>query len=99
MLDKHFLVALDPKANENNIILYKDYRITLIFDRLIRIEKGNTYLDKATAAIINRNFEDVNYSLSNLDNGILITVNNLSYFNNIDLSLNILVKVASNTCC
>ena len=80
MLDKHFLVALDPKANEHNIIFYKDYRITLIFDRLIRIEKGNTYLDKATAAIINRNFEDINYSLSTLDNGILITIKDLSYF-------------------
>ena len=38
MLNKHLFINSDAKANENNLIFYKDYRITLLFDRLIRIE-------------------------------------------------------------
>ena len=79
MLNKHLFINSDAKANENNVILYKDYRITLLFDRLIRIEK-NTFLDKPTCAILFRNFDDVNYKSELLENGIKITVNGLSYF-------------------
>ena len=80
MLNKHFFVTHDSKANEKNIIFYKDYRITLIFDRLIRIEKGNNFLDKPTAAILYRNFDDVKYNISQFENGILIDLDNISYF-------------------
>lgn len=79
MLSKHLFINSDAKANENNVILYKDYRITLLFDRLIRIEK-NTFLDKPTCAILFRNFDDVNYKSELLENGIKIDVKGLSYF-------------------
>lgn len=79
MLNKQFFINQEPLANKDNIIFYKDYRITLLFDRLIRIEKGNLFLDKATCAILYRNFDNVSYKIDYIENGIIINVKDVSY--------------------
>ena len=61
MLEKHFFIRTDSVTSRNNIVEFKDYRISLLKDRLIRIEKNkdNNFLDLPTSAVLYRNFEEV----------------------------------------
>ena len=56
MLDNHLLYKVNGKPCQQNVIFYKDYRITLITDSLFRIEQNNEkkFNDSATQTIINR---------------------------------------------
>ena len=65
MLEKHLLVKTYPKANEKNIVIFGNYRITVLFDRLFRIEKNikNEFLDYATQSIWYRNTPEVEYEV------------------------------------
>ena len=86
MLNKHLFINSNPLPNINNVIYYKNYRITILFDRLIRVEKDN-FLDKPTRAILYRNFNDIDYKYEILENGIVIHIENLSYYIYDDFSL------------
>ncbi len=65
MLNKHLLVEFNPIADSENIIFYKKYRITVLFDRLFRIEKNTDggFCDNATQSIWCRNTPRVDYSV------------------------------------
>ena len=39
MIEKHLLAQTEPTAHESNIILFEDYRVTVLSNRLFRIEK------------------------------------------------------------
>ena len=43
-LDKHLVAKLYPIANGKNIICWKDYRITVLQDRLFRVEKSKNQI-------------------------------------------------------
>ena len=57
MLDKHLIVKCAPIANQENIVMFGDYRITVLADRLFRIEKDKdrVYTDEATQSVWFRN--------------------------------------------
>src|SRR5690554_1928496 len=57
MIDKHLIAKTNPIANEDNIIFWKDYRVTVLTNSLFRIEKdlGNGFTDEATQSIWYRN--------------------------------------------
>ncbi|MCI5745501.1 MAG: hypothetical protein MR270_04385 [Erysipelotrichaceae bacterium] len=82
MLEKHFFIKSDSKTKSDNIILYNDYRISILFNELIRIEKSESgkFLDEPTTAILFRNFEKVPYNTQILQDGIMINLSNISYF-------------------
>ena len=82
MLDKHFFIHTDSKTNTNNIITFKDYRISLFKDRLIWIErsKDNNFLDLPTSAILYRNFEEVEKEIKVLVTGIEIKTNSVTFY-------------------
>lgn len=40
MLDQHLIASISPLADPVNIVLWKDYRVTVLRDRLFRIEKS-----------------------------------------------------------
>ena len=65
MLDKHLTVKTYPKANDENIVFYKDLRITVLSDRLFRIEKNASgeFCDDATQSIWYRNMPPVSFSV------------------------------------
>ncbi|MBQ3015990.1 MAG: alpha-xylosidase [Clostridia bacterium] len=65
MLEKHLIVKTYPKANEKNIVLFGDYRVTVLFDRLFRIEKNKKgeFLDDATQSIWYRNMPKVDFEI------------------------------------
>lgn len=57
----HLRISPHPIANSENIIIYNDYRITMLTERLFRIECGS-FTDEATQAIWHRDFPTVAYS-------------------------------------
>ena len=56
----------DSKCKKENIILGKKYRISILTDRLIRLEynKDGKFEDRATQRVIYRNFPKVNYTVT-----------------------------------
>ncbi len=59
MLEKHLIALTRPQANQKNIVLWKDYRITVLQDRLIRLEKSKNQIfrDEATQAVWYRDMQ------------------------------------------
>lgn len=64
MLKKHFIAKTRPKAKEQNIVFWKDYRVTVLFNRLFRIEKSENgiFRDKATQTVWFRNMPVQSFS-------------------------------------
>ena len=40
MLNEHLICKTHPEANEKNVVLWQDYRVTVLGERLFRIEKS-----------------------------------------------------------
>lgn len=53
MLDRHLVAVTRPKARQENITLWKNYRITVLQDRLFRIEHSEkkSFRDEATQSV------------------------------------------------
>ena len=63
MLNKHLIAKTAPKALAENIIFFENYRISVLSDRLFRVERdveGN-FCDKATQTVWFRNMPTVAY--------------------------------------
>jgi len=74
MLNKHLLVKTEPLAKKENLVFFKDYRITLIFDRLFRIEKNvsGKFCDDATQSVWYRNMPPVVHTVTSSEDSIEI---------------------------
>lgn len=57
MLDKRLIAKTFPKVNEKNVVLWKDYRVSVLSDRLFRLEKSENgkFRDEATLSVWFRN--------------------------------------------
>lgn len=57
-LSEHLIVKTRPVANEKNMVFWKDYRVTVLGDRLFRIEKNQAkkFRDSATQSVWYRDF-------------------------------------------
>ena len=66
MLKKSLIAHTSPVADEKNIIKWKDYRITVLADRLFRIEKGckHDFRDAATQTVWFRNVPPQKFSVN-----------------------------------
>ncbi len=64
-LNERYVAVTSPLANKGNIVLWKDYRITVLQERLFRIEKSesNRYRDEATTAIWFRDMKAQEFSV------------------------------------
>ncbi len=82
MLDKHFLIQTQAKANPKNILFYKDYRISVLQNKILRVEKSaqKHFLDDPTKAIWYRDFGEISYEVRQENNGITIQVKDIIYF-------------------
>ena len=69
MLEKHLLVKTFPKADDKNVIVWKSFRVTVLFNRLFRIEKDETlkFSDLATQSIWYRNMPAVKFTTISSD--------------------------------
>ena len=81
-LHEHLIVKTKPTAHPNNIIVGKGYRITVLTERLLRIEKQrqNVFCDEATQYIWNRNFPEVKYTVERSGKLMLITTKWAKYY-------------------
>ncbi len=82
MLEKHFIVETDAKPNPKNIIFYKNYRISILQKKIIRVEENQNheFIDYPTQAIWYRNFGEVKYEVKEEKDGIFIKIENISFF-------------------
>ena len=65
MLNEHLIVKTYPISDKANVVFFKDFRITVLKDRLFRIEKNSTgeFCDEATQSIWYRNMSAVAYTV------------------------------------
>lgn len=63
MLKKSLIAKTSPKANPKNVVFYKDYRVTVLSDRLFRLEKSENkiFREEATTAVWFRNAKPQNF--------------------------------------
>lgn len=71
-LKKSLIASTDAKAVSSRIYISNKTRITLLTDRLIRVEHGDTFTDLASYAVWRRNFNNGSMAVS--ENGAIITV-------------------------
>lgn len=73
----------NPNGNERSMIRGDNYRITVITDRLIRLEysQENYFEDRATQFAVNRNFCDCEFEMKN-ENNLVIETKNLKLIYN-----------------
>ena len=64
MLDEHLIAKTAPKANRKNIISFDEIRVTVLSDRLFRIERdlSKKFCDEATHIVWFRNMKPVNFT-------------------------------------
>jgi len=72
-LDRHLIPTTYPVALTDNVITGNGYRITLLTDRLFRIEKGEKFSDSATQMIWFRNLPIVKKEIKEEGNILTIT--------------------------
>ena len=65
MLDKHLIAHCEPVALAENTVLFKDYRVTVLSDRLFRVEKDSAgcFTDEATQSVWFRNMPKQKFSV------------------------------------
>lgn len=72
-LHKHLIAKTQPSADKENIVLWKDYRITVLQNRLFRVEKGcDTFCDEATLSIWYRNMPKQNFEAHSTEDKLII---------------------------
>ncbi len=73
MLDNHLIAQTKPISNTANIVLWKNFRVTILADRLFRIEEDEKqiFCDEATEAVWFRNMPPVPFTKEE-KNGILL---------------------------
>ena len=77
---KEFVKNLTPKTGEKNVIVKGDVRISVLTDRLLRIEeaKNGAFIDAATQIVTNRAFSEPEFSVKETDAGLFITTKALT---------------------
>lgn len=65
MLEKHLVAKTAPQSNGANVVFWKDYRVTVLKERLFRIEKSadGVFRDGATQRVWFRDFPAVRFTL------------------------------------
>lgn len=73
-LNPHLIAQTDPVANPVNIVRFAEYRITVLSDRLFRIETSQDlkFCDDATQSIWFRNAPPVKFSVETASDSVMI---------------------------
>lgn len=66
MLDKHLVAEIRPQAKNENIVCWGNYRITVLQDRLFRLEYSDNqkFRDEATQSVWFRDMPEQTYTLT-----------------------------------
>ena len=73
-LDAHLIAQTRPVADPANVILWGDMRVTVLADRLFRVEKdeGRIFCDEATEAVWFRDMAPVPFTKEELDGKLFV---------------------------
>ncbi len=82
MLDQHLIVKTSPAAHQENVILWGDYRVTLLGECLIRIEKDkeHKFLDEATLSVWYRDAKPVPHTVNFDDKALTVTTGKVTLY-------------------
>lgn len=74
MLDKHLVADVRPQAKEENMVRWGNYRITVLQDRLFRLERSENqkFRDEATQSVWFRDMPVQEFTVTDWDNGLRI---------------------------
>ena len=74
-LDERLIAVTHPEALKSSVILGKNFRITVLTDRLFRVETSVTgkFIDDATQSVWFRNLETPKFKAENTENTVKIT--------------------------
>ncbi len=74
MLDPHLIAKTRPLADPANIVIWGEYRVTVLAERLFRVEKDEDkiFCDEATEAVWFRDMPPVNFAKSESENELHI---------------------------
>lgn len=86
-LKKNLVIKTRPKALEENVIIVKDYRFTVLTSNLIRVEKGQSFCDEATLTFFYRDTKKVDFTYEIKDSLIIIKTSEVSLFYDITKEL------------
>ena len=77
MLNNHLLVTTNPVANSKNILYWGNYRITVLQDRLFRLEysENKKFCDEATQSVWYRDMPAQDFSCEEKDGKLYIKTN------------------------
>ncbi len=80
MLDTHLIAKTTPYASAENIILWGNYRVTVLESRLFRIEQDSERLfcDEATLSVWHRDTPPVPYRTKKQSNHLIITTEDVT---------------------
>ena len=72
MLDSHLIAKTRPQVRSENVVLFGDIRISVLADRLFRIEKDEKrkFCDEATEAVWFRDMPPVFFTAKETEDGI-----------------------------
>lgn len=75
MLDKHLIASSRPQANGKNIILWKNYRVTVLDSALFRLERSENkiFRDEATQTVWFRDAEPQQFTFKEENNRLTVT--------------------------
>ena len=75
MLSKHLIASTRPIANKENVVFWKDYRVTVLQPALFRIEqnKEKIYRDHATQIVWFRDMEKQSFTTIDKGDSFIIT--------------------------
>ena len=79
MLDPHLIAQTSPLADRENIVLYGDYRISILTDRLFRVERDvkRRFCNEATQSVWFRNMPRVDFKIKTEKNNIKIATDSV----------------------
>jgi len=74
MLDKHLVADVRPKAKEENMVRWGNYRITVLQDRLFRLERSENqkFRDEATQSVWFRDMPAQEFQLTESENELML---------------------------
>ncbi len=77
MLDRHLIAKTRPAARRENVVLWKNYRVTVLQDRLFRIERNEEKLfrDEATQSVWFRDMPAQNFTAALSEREAVIATN------------------------
>lgn len=82
MLEKHLIAKTEPVALKENVILFEDYRVTVLTDRLFRVEQNTKreFCDYATSSVWFRNLPPVNFKVDKGKNFLCIVTDRVELY-------------------